>query len=329
MERRHVIVLVKVAIAAALIAWLVRSGTLDFGALGIYFAQPALLVGNIVMFAVTYLLWAVRWRLLLKIADVDLGFGRAVQLTLTSAFFNVVAPGNIGGDVLKAVYVARDRPPALRPRVYLVGFLDRLLALAGLVAVAVILNLWTRIVSNDSPLGEPTVAIVILAAVTIVMPALGLLIVRRFARGGASTSTSRFVKLFERFVGAARLVSARPGALVLGLVISMLIQVCGIVWFSIVTSAVLDQHVSVGQMAAVYPLGMLSLLLPISYAGFGVGHIAFEKLFVMVGLTHGANVVNVYLIGQLVLALFGVIPYLLLKREAAPSVAEVSAASSG
>jgi hypothetical protein len=319
-------VLAKVAVAAALIAWLVRSGTLDFGALRIYIERPVLLVGNIVMFGATYVLWAVRWRLLLRIADVELSFGRAVQLNLTGAFFNVVAPGNIGGDVLKAVYVARDRPPALRPRVYLVGFLDRLLAVAGLVAVAVILNLWTRMVSSDSRLGEPTVAIVVLAAATIVMPAIGLLIVRRFARGGESTSTSRFGKLLERLIGAARLVSERPGALVLGLAISMLIQVIGIVWFSIVASAVLDQHVGVGQMAAVYPLGMLSVLLPISYAGFGVGHLAFEKLFAMIGLAHGANVINVYLIGQLVPCLFGVIPYLFLKREAAPSVAEVNAA---
>jgi hypothetical protein len=81
---------------------------------------------------------------------------------------------------------------------------------------------------------------------------------------------------------------------------------------------VLDQHVAVTQMAAVYPLGMLSVLLPISYAGFGVGHLAFEKLFTMVGLTNGANVLNVYLIGQIVPCLSGVIPYLMLKRDATP-----------
>lgn len=32
-------------------------------------------------------------------------------------------------------------------------------------------------------------------------------------------------------------------------------------------------------MAAVYPLGRFTLLVPISYVGFGVGHVAFERLF--------------------------------------------------
>jgi len=326
MSRRHVSLLVKLIIAGVLLGWLVRSGSLDFGALAIFFEHPALLVANLGVFVGTYLIAAVRWRLLLQVAGIELPLRRAIQLTLTAAFFNVVAPGNIGGDVVKAIYVARDLPPNQRPSVYLIGFLDRLVAVGGLVAVAVALNVGSRVFSDDSQLSEPTTAIAILALVTIVLPVVGLGLVRRFAKDddGSTDGMSRVATLRGRLIAAAKLVSARPGALALSLVLSIAIHACGIIWFSAVASAVLDQHVSVPQMAAVYPLGMLSVLLPISYAGFGVGHIAFEQLFAMIGLTGGANVINVYLIGLLVPCLFGVIPYLLLKREAgAPGEAEL------
>jgi len=325
MNRRHLIVLVKVLVAALLVAWLVRSGTLDFASLSVYFERPALLTGNLAIFLGTYVIAAVRWRLLLRIAGVELRFARAAQLTFIGAFFNVVAPGNIGGEVVKAIYVARDLAPEVRPRVYLVAFLDRLVAVAGLVAVAVVLNLG----AGASKAADAKLAIILLAVATIVLPAIGLVLVRRFARRDVelAPTASGVAKLRARLIAAARLVAEKPGALILGLLLSALIHVCAIVWFAAVGTAVLDQHVAVTQMATVYPLGMLSVLLPISYAGFGVGHLAFEQLFTMVGLTGGANVLNVYLIGQLVPCLFGVVPYLFLKREPPPSAVELNEAS--
>lgn len=325
MSRRHLSVLVRMVIAVLLLVWLVRSGSLDFGALAIFFERPALLIANLAVFVGTFLIAAVRWRLLLRIAGIQLSLWRAVHLTFTGVFFNVVAPGNVGGEVVKAIYVARDLPPEMRPNVYLIALLDRLVAVAGLVAVAVVLSIGARAVSGDSQLGDPTTAIALLALVTLVLPVVGLVLVRRFAKRVESSTAglSRMGKLRTRLVAAAKLVAERPGALALGLGLSIAIHVCGIIWFSAVASAVLDQHVSVARMAAVYPLGMLSVLLPISYAGFGVGHVAFRQLFAMVGLTGGANVLNVYLIGQIVPCLFGVIPYLFLKREGAPSQTEL------
>jgi hypothetical protein len=75
-------------------------------------------------------------------------------------------------------------------------------------------------------------------------------------------------------------------------------------------------------MAAVYPLGMFTLLVPISYSGFGVGHVAFDRLFLLLGTGGGATVFNVYLIGQTAPCLLGVVPYLTLRRSAALAARE-------
>ena len=319
MKRRTLIFAGKLAIGALLIGWLVRSGTLDFGALSVFCERPALFVANLVVFSFTTALGALRWRLLLRHAGVALSVRRAMQLALTAAFFNVVAPGNIGGDVVKSIYVARDVASERRTSVFVIAFLDRLVALAGLVAVAAILTFARgRAVWADPQLAGPSSAVVALAIVTFTAPILLLLLIRRSGKRleGWPQGTTRIGKIFGQLVESARLVSAAPGALLMALGLAIATHLTGIVWFSTLATAITAQDIPVSRMASIYPLGMLTMMLPVSYAGFGVGHVAFDRLFAMIGLRGGATVLNVYLIGQTIPCLFGVIPYVTLKREA-------------
>jgi hypothetical protein len=321
MSRPTLIVLGKVVIGALLIGWLVRSGTLHFGALAVFFDKPALLAGNLVVFAFTTVLGALRWRLLLRLAGVTLSAGRAMQLAFTAVFFNVVAPGNIGGDVVKSIYVARDVAPERRTSVYVIAFLDRFLALAGLVAVAAVLTFARgRTVWEDPRLRELSGAVAVLVVATFVAPLLVLVVLRRSRRrlDGWTQGPTRLARIIGQLVASARLVSAGPRALLVGLGLAVATHLAGLGLFATLATTITAQDLSISSLASVYPLGMLSLVLPISYAGFGVGHEVFEQLFTMIGLAGGATVLNVYLIGQTVPCLFGVIPYLTLRREAAP-----------
>jgi uncharacterized protein (TIRG00374 family) len=320
MTRQTVVFVGKVIIAALLIGWLVRSGTLDFGALSVFFERPALLVANLAVFSFTTVLGALRWRLLLRLTDVRLPVGRAIQLAFTAAFFNVVAPGNIGGDVVKSIYVARELAPERRTSVFVIAFLDRFLALAGLVAVAAVLTFARgRTVWDDPRARQLGTAVAALVIATFVAPSVLLLVIRRSGtRLDAWTQgTTRIGKLFGQLVASARLVSAGPRTLLVALGLAIVTHLAGIVWFSTLASAITAQDIPVSSMTSVYPLGILTMMLPVSYAGFGVGHVAFDQLFAMVGLAGGATVLNVYLIGQTVPCLVGVLPYLTLKRDAA------------
>jgi len=317
-SRQTLIVVAKLIVGLLLIGWLVRSGTLNFGALSILVERPALLVANFAMFALTTVLGALRWRLLLRLAGVHLAVGRAMQLTFTAAFFSVVAPGNIGGDVVKSIYVARDVPPEQRTSVYVIAFLDRLLALAGLVALAAVLTCargsaaWT-----DPRLRELSGAVIVLTIATFGAPILVMLIIHRSGKRleGWTRSTTRIGRLFGQLVASGRMVSSGPRSLLVALGLAIAAHLVGLVWFAALATAITAQDISISSMASVYPLGILSVVLPISYAGMGVGHLAFDRLFTMVGLHGGATVLNVYLIGQTVPCLLGVIPYLTLKRE--------------
>jgi uncharacterized protein (TIRG00374 family) len=320
----------KATVAAVLIGWLVRSGALDFGALGLFFRQPWLLAMDLAVFAFGTLMGTLRWRALLGLAQVEVPFRRLLQLQMTALFFNVVIPGNVGGDVVKALYVARDADPRKRTTILLLVFVERLVGLAGLVVVASLVTalrgpaLW-----QDPQLRQLALAVAALGALTVLGP-IGFMLVMRFAghRLEALTSgSSRVASLLNRIVMSLRLLSSGPKNLFIALTLSMIVHAAAMGLFTLLTRAILDRDVAYSAVATIFPLGILTMVLPVSPAGLGVGHVAFDRLFAAIGLTSGATIFNVYLLGQITPCLLGVFPYLALKKRGAmPTAAEAEAA---
>lgn len=308
----------KVVVATVLIGWLIRSGSLDFKALVLYLDRPLILAASMGMWAINVFIGAMRWRLLLGLAGVKMPVGRALQLQLTSLFFNTVIPGGVGGDLVKSAYAAREAEPAKRPTVFLILFVDRLLGLGGLVLVAGVTTVLRGSVIMQNPrLRELGMAVALLALLTLIGPAIALLVVRRAGdrlekwTGG----TTKVAKLLTQLVAAARLVSARPKILAMALVLSMAMHAMAMLLFTTLTNAITNQGVGISAIATIFPLGIITMILPVSPAGIGVGHVAFDRLFALIGLERGATVFNVYIIGQMAPCLLGAFPYLALKRE--------------
>ena len=61
---------------------------------------------------------------------------RAQKLAFIGLFFNNIIPGMTGGDLVKAIMVARDHPEQ-QPAAILSVIIDRIIGLLGLVLVAV------------------------------------------------------------------------------------------------------------------------------------------------------------------------------------------------
>jgi uncharacterized protein (TIRG00374 family) len=308
----------KVIVAAVLITWLIRSGVLKMGALSIFIERPILLVADLALFAFAVMTGTLRWRVLLSLAGAKIPLGRAIQLQLTALFFNVVIPGNVGGDVVKALYVAREEAPEKRTAILLIVFVERLVGLGALVLVASVVGvLRLPLLWANPQLRQLAIAVGFLGICTLVGPALFVLAMRRAGdRVEAWTSgTTPLAKLAGRLAAAARLLSSGPKQLLIALSLSMLAHAGSMTLFTVLTRVITEQDVPFSSVATVFPLGLLTLMLPISPAGLGVGHVAFDRLFSMIGLHDGATVFNVYLIGQLTPCLVGVFPYLTLKRS--------------
>jgi uncharacterized protein (TIRG00374 family) len=308
----------KLAVAGALIGWLIRGGRIDFSKLKVLFEQPSLLAMDLGLFLLGVVLTGLRWRVLLQLVGVTLPLGRVFQLQLTALFFNVVIPGNVGGDVVKALYASRSATPPQRTAVLLIVLLERALGLAGLILIATLVTLarWDSLWSN--PLERPLVGAVLVLGALVVVGGGGLFLAVRHAGARLESwanGTTRLAKLLTRGIAAMRLLASSRRALASALGLSMIAHAAAIGFVTVLTVVLTSQDVSFATVASIFPLGLLSLILPISPSGLGVGHVVFERLYASAGLTGGATIFNVYLLGQIVPCLLGVFPYLTLKRR--------------
>jgi glycosyltransferase 2 family protein len=321
----------KVVLAAALIGWLVRSGGLDFGKLHVLWDSPLLFGANLLAWLIcSAMLSTIRWRLLLGLADVKLGLFRAMQLQVMALFLNVAIPGNVGGDVVKALYVADQNPKERRAAILLVVLVERLLGLIGLVAVGVSATALGGPALWHSATMKPTVtATWVLGAAFLVGPLVGVAALRRW--GGLlrrwTRGESAVLRLGDRVVAAAQMLVSKPAILAGGLLLSMGMHAVAMGYFTLLTQAITDQPAQYGAIATVFPIGLLTVVLPVSPAGIGVGHLAFDRLYEMIGLTGGATIFNVFLIGQIAPSLLGIVPFLMLRRRLTLTAAEIAPAT--
>lgn len=73
-----------------------------------------------------------RWYLLVRALDLPFTLRNAVRLGLVGGFWNTFLPGSVGGDLMKAYYIARDTPGKRASAVATV-IADRLVGLFGLI----------------------------------------------------------------------------------------------------------------------------------------------------------------------------------------------------
>ncbi|MDZ4788938.1 MAG: lysylphosphatidylglycerol synthase transmembrane domain-containing protein [Blastochloris sp.] len=99
-------------------------------------------------YGMTTSLGIARWHLLLVKGGADLGWLRTAQLTLIGLFANTFMPGAMGGDFIKAVLIAREKPQ-IKPTVVMSIVMERIL---GFVAMFMIST--TLIMTRIGPLTE-------------------------------------------------------------------------------------------------------------------------------------------------------------------------------
>ncbi len=94
--------------------------------------KTMLVIGFLLFGAITQI-GVLRWWLLLRAQGIHVSFADAHRLTFVGFFFNNVVPGPTGGDVIKAVYVARRTDK--RAQAVVTVLVDRV---AGIIALALI-----------------------------------------------------------------------------------------------------------------------------------------------------------------------------------------------
>lgn len=321
--KRVLIPILKLAVAVGLITWLVSQGKLDFGQLKIFLTDPYALAFNVACwFFGSTLLGAFRWFLLLRGLKLNVTYARTLCLQLIGVFFNTAMPGAVGGDIVKAIYVVREQRADSRAPAMVTVLLDRVIGLVGLFVMAGI-----GVLANiELAMGNPAVAtmssfigigcLAIFAGAVVVFfpfkegkdPFAGLL-------SKKVPGFSILLKIYE----ATRAYRGQPLRLLVCVAVTVLIQVVTVFYGIYLTTQLTGVTPDLPTYATIFPLAVLATAIPLAPGGMGVGHMAFDRLYHLVGWNGGSNVFNVMVLGTLALNLLGIIPYLLYKSRL-PSV---------
>ena len=123
-------------------------------------------------FPLSLLVVGYRFWYLLLIQNIRIGLWEAIRLTFLGQFFNMVVPGTVGGDLVKAWYVSRHTHKTAG--VIITIFADRLFGLLELVLMAGGMLTFVLATGLESPvrMKSSIVTVVVSAAITAVMLAM-------------------------------------------------------------------------------------------------------------------------------------------------------------
>lgn len=268
--------LLKTAVSAGFLYWLIRRGVLDLSAIGSTLERWPLLLGIAAIYVLQLVLVAWRWNLLLASQQVHLRWPEAFSLTMIGVLFNFIIPSSVGGDVMKSYYIQQRAEGPRKAKALATIFLDRVIGLLALLLVGAA----AAFPSLLDPASHPVLRTLALfsalgAAAGLVML---LVAVRLSLKMDGREPASRWARFLVHAFGSLAEYWHRPAVLAGTIAISIVSSLLSCAGFYLAAQA-LGVTAFPARFLFLVPLGLMSTAIPISPAGIGVGQAAFAELF--------------------------------------------------
>jgi glycosyltransferase 2 family protein len=273
--------LARVLIGLALVAGLLHFVGLE----NVWERVRALPAGFVVLALLFYLgcqaVSTLRWRLLLSAVGVSVPYWRLFELYMIGMFANNFLPGAVGGDVVKAVGLYRDRHRGDVATASII--VERYLGVVGLAVIGVVAGTWASVEAA----GDPIIVITTLGtAVATASMALALwwAPLTKAVRSAVDRILSgkpRF--LIHSLLDAIRLYWDQKPALVSALLLAIAIQ-GAIAFYYYLTAQIVGAELPMLYLLSFLPFLTMISMLPISVGGLGVREAGMVFLFDRVGV---------------------------------------------
>jgi uncharacterized membrane protein YbhN (UPF0104 family) len=298
--RRAVGVVVKLALSAGLMAFVLRDTSLAALWRTLRQVQPgwvlAALGAHAVMMAVS--VW--RWDLLLRAQHVEVPARTLSESYWVASFFNNFLPSNIGGDVVRIADTSK--PAGSKTLATTVVLVDRLLGLFALLTVGAIGAAAARTVGVEIPgvwwLQVAAFAGAVVAVPVFVVPRLFDALLAPLRALGHPWIIERAAMLQDALVRFR----ARPSSVIGALAGAMVVQMVIVVFYALAARS-LAIPLPLFLAGVLVPVAMAVQMAPVSINGFGVREAVFSFFFVRFGLGVEAAVA-VSLLGTALVMLF-------------------------
>jgi uncharacterized membrane protein YbhN (UPF0104 family) len=342
-RKRIVIIVLKYGLGLGLLAWVVwKYWTIDYDGqdvgIGAALQRPIHWLPFLctALFCLTsMLLTFLRWFILVRAQDLPFTVPNSIRLGLIGYYFNTFLPGAVGGDIIKAAFIAREQ----KRRTVAVStvLLDRVVGLCGLVWLCATMGIlfWlSGSLTVLDTLGRRALEIIIAGAAVIMAGSLvfwfllGFLPIRRAeifaARLARIPKVGHSLAEFWRSVWIYR---CRGRAIAMAMGISM-ISHTGLVfafYFAAQTLTPVQELPSLVTHFLIVPVGMTIRAGIPTPGGIGGGEYAFGTLYEMLGFMAAAGILAL-LAQRVVEWSIGLVGYLVFLRMK-PALREAEAAA--
>ncbi len=280
--KRILFFILKLIVSAGLVAWAFSGEHFRLDRLALHFREAdfGLLAGAVALFALSNLLGAVQWNLLLRVQEIELSWRKVVSFYFVGVFFNNFLVGNIGGDAIRVYDVRRltqDGSPA-----FSATFLDRFIGLFTLTWF----SLAAYLLAPAFPGGQS-----VLALILCVTGALSITIASAFSHRLSGLGERIVLKMVPGRVGE-RITKIRQGILrcrahlkivALAALVSVGVQLMRVGVHYVVARA-LGLDVSFAYFLIFIPLIAIVASVPVSFGGIGVRENSGVLLFGRLGV---------------------------------------------
>ncbi len=319
--KKTIITLLKFLLPLAIIVWLLasvdprdfqnlRARPKDWGTLALAFAVAMLAV------CITF----IRWYLLVRTLHIPFRLRDAFRLGFLGFLLNFVGVGSVGGDLFKAVFIAREQS-SRRAEAVATVVVDRMIGLYALL-------LLTSAAILLGSVSKSTAALVAICNATLLATAVGavcimLVLVPGFTRGSLSefvTGLPRVGQTMGRLIESVRMFRNRYDVMAVILLMSM--GVHALLAFSIflIARGLFGQTPTFGEHMIIVPLSNVAGAIPFMPGGLGTFEFAMEQLYIYVPVDGPGEVIGVlvalsYRIVTITIAAIGVVYYWTSRRE--------------
>ncbi|MEO6809824.1 MAG: lysylphosphatidylglycerol synthase transmembrane domain-containing protein [Isosphaeraceae bacterium] len=276
-----------VALALGLLAWTIWSNRLTIQDVLDRRPDPWLFLLGFALYMTGLISTFIRWRLLVRALGLPFPVRTALRLGFIGNVFNLVIPGAVGGDLIKAAYLFREFP---RKKTQAGGSIaiDRIIGLLGLFLLGALAGL-----AGWQSAGRDLRTLIALVWCAAVGGIVGLAVVftpalyRPFVRW--SSGRGRLETLLVELVAMASVFRGRVGTLVVALVFAMSNHTLNIIAFYLVGQAMFHGEApTLGQHFLTVPLVLFTTAVPLPFGALGLTELVSQGLFTLVGQPDGA-----------------------------------------
>ena len=221
----------------------------------------------------------VRWHLLIRAMGLPLRLRDTLRLGFLGYLMNFVAPGQVGGDLFKAVFIARDQK-GRRAAAIATIFVDRICGLYGLLLV-------TSVGLFLSGLGSTSYEIRLIEQSTYLFTILGAIgIVILLTPGMTNSRMARFATnipkiggLFKKLFDSIDLLRSQKQVFVYVGILSVSVHLLLAVGVYVSARAIFSDVPSLGQHLVISPVANVVGAIPLTPGGLGSYELATTFLY--------------------------------------------------